>query len=306
MWETIELRELRIFLTLAEELHFARTAERLHLSQSRVSQAIRTLETKTGGPLFERTSRHVALTPLGERMHAEVGPAYGRLREAFEDTRERAAGITGTLRIGLYTPLSAGRHMVEIVRAFTVRYPACEVVFVNTGLNENPLSWVRTGRVDLLATRLPITQPDIAIGPVLSRERRVLLISRDDPLAEREEIAYEDIGDRPVSDLPSFPREMMDAYIPPTTASGRPPATHRQPHHRGGNDARRGRRAGPPHGRRLARSSRPPRSHRRPHQRPTTIRDRARLGRRSAQPRVSAFVSTARDVLADTGLADDT
>ena len=74
-------------------------------------------------------------------MHAEVGPAYGRPREAFEDTRERAAGITGTLRIGLYTPLSAGRHMVEIVRAFTARYPACEVVFVNTGLNENPLSW---------------------------------------------------------------------------------------------------------------------------------------------------------------------
>ena len=48
-----------------------------------------------------------------------------------------------------------------------------------------------------------------------------MLVSREDPLAEREEIVYEDIGDRPVSDLPSFPREMMDAYIPPTTASGR-------------------------------------------------------------------------------------
>ncbi len=306
MWETIELRELRIFLTLAEELHFARTAERLHLSQSRVSQAIRTLETKTGGALFERTSRHVALTPLGERMHAEVGPAYGRLREAFEDTRERATGITGTLRIGLYTPLSAGRHMVEIVRAYTARYPACEVVFVNTGLNENPLSWLRTGRVDLLATRLPITQPDIAVGPVLSRERRVLLISRDDSLAEREEIAYEDIGDRPVSELPSFPREMMDAYIPPTTASGR--RLRRIVSHTTEEAMMRvalGEQVHPTVEGWLD-------HHAHPGVIAVPISDLPRSETGLAwvaavrSPRVSAFVSTARDVLANTELADDT
>lgn len=221
MWETVELRELRIFLTLADELHFGRTAERLNISQSRVSQAIRTLETQTGGALFQRTSRHVALTPLGERMRAQVGPAYEQLRRGFEDAREQAMGISGTLRIGLYTPLSAGRHMVGIVRAFTARHPDCDVVFVNTGLTDDPLSWVRSGRVDLLATRLPIDRPDITVGPILSRERRVLLISREDPLARRDEIDYDDIGDRMVSDIPTFPREMMDVYIPPVTSSGR-------------------------------------------------------------------------------------
>ncbi|MGH3265413.1 MAG: LysR family transcriptional regulator [Trebonia sp.] len=221
MWETVELRELRIFLTLADELHFARTAERLHISQSRVSQAVRTLETRVGGALFERTSRRVALTPLGQQMRSEVAPAYERLRQAYEHTRERVTGIAGTLRIGLYTPLSAGPHMVDIVAEFTSRHPGCKAEFVNTGLNEDPLSWVRTGRVDLLAIRLPIDQADIAIGPVLSREERVLLVSRNDPLAKQAEIDYEDIGDRPVSDIPTFPREMMDAYIPPVTGSGR-------------------------------------------------------------------------------------
>jgi DNA-binding transcriptional LysR family regulator len=221
MWETVELRELRIFLTLADELHFARTAGRLHLSQSRVSQAIQTLETRVGGQLFERTSRRVALTPLGRQMQSEVAPAFEQLHQAYEHAREQARGVAGTLRIGLYTPMSAGPHMIDIVACFIGHNPACEVVFVNTGLDEDPLSWARTGRVDLLAVRLPIDRDDIAIGPILSEERRVLLVSRNDPLADQEEIAYDDIGDRPVSDLPSFPREMMDAYIPPVTASGR-------------------------------------------------------------------------------------
>jgi DNA-binding transcriptional LysR family regulator len=221
MWETVELRELEIFLVLADELHFGRTAERLYISQSRVSQAVKTLESRVGGPLFERTSRHVRLTALGESMRAEVAPAYDQLRGAFQRARERATGITGTLRVGIYTPLNAGPHITAIVRAFNARHPACDFTFVHTGLDENPLSWLRTGRVDVLATRLPVDQPDITVGPVLSREPRVLLVSRDDPLAGRAAIDYDEIGDRPVSDLPNFPRELMDAYIPPVTASGR-------------------------------------------------------------------------------------
>ena len=138
-------------------------------------------------------------------MHAEVGPAYGRLREAFEDTRERAAGITGTLRIGLYTPVERRTSYGRDRACVTVRYPACEVVFVNTGLNENPLSWVRTGRVDLLATRLPITQPDIAIGPVLYTQSGASCSSRvtiDSPSARRSSTRTSAIARSPTS--PAF------------------------------------------------------------------------------------------------------
>ena len=75
MWQTIELREIRVFLTLAEELHFGRTAERLNLTQSRVSQALRAFEIRLGDRLVDRTSRRVTLTTAGERLRAELDPA---------------------------------------------------------------------------------------------------------------------------------------------------------------------------------------------------------------------------------------
>ena len=75
-WPSVELRELRVFLTLAEELHFGRTAERLEITPSYASQTIRTLEARIGGRLFDRTSRRVKLTPLGARLAAQARPAY--------------------------------------------------------------------------------------------------------------------------------------------------------------------------------------------------------------------------------------
>jgi len=210
-----------MFLAVADERHFGRAAAQPRVSQSRVSQAIKTLEVRIGGSLFDRTSRQVRLTPLGERMLADVRPAYDQLRHALEQTRERAAGIVGALKIGVHTSLNAGPYMVEIVRAFNARNPTCEVVMVNTGFVESPLVSLREGRVDLLANRLPMDEPDITIGPVLSRERRALLVSRRDPLARQKQITYDEIGDRAVPDLPAFPRTMMDAYIPPVTTSGR-------------------------------------------------------------------------------------
>ena len=74
----VELRELEIFLVLAEELHFGRTAERLYLTQPRISQTIRALEERIGGKLFERTSWRVGLTPLVSTCATSCGPATSR------------------------------------------------------------------------------------------------------------------------------------------------------------------------------------------------------------------------------------
>ncbi|MBE1592110.1 LysR family transcriptional regulator [Nonomuraea angiospora] len=72
----VELRDIEIFLTLAEELHFSRTAERLHITQARVSQAIKKQERSIGAALFERSSRQVRLTPLGEQLHRDLSAGY--------------------------------------------------------------------------------------------------------------------------------------------------------------------------------------------------------------------------------------
>ena len=221
MFSTLDLREIRVFLILAEELHYGRAAERLTLTPSRVSQIIRTLETRVGGRLFDRTSRRVRLTPVGEHLLRSIGPVYQDLERAFETARQAATGVAGMLRIGSYSPISVGPHMVEIVHTFKTRHPDAAVEFIDTGVERNYLDVLRDGEVDMYALRLPLTEPDIAVGPVLSHEERVLQLAKDHPLAKRASVSYEDIPDLPVSDVPVFPREMMDAFIPPATPSGR-------------------------------------------------------------------------------------
>jgi DNA-binding transcriptional LysR family regulator len=221
MWSTVELQELRVFLAVAEELHFGRAAERLQINRSRVSQIINGLEAKVGGRLFERTSRRVRLTPVGERLRQNLAHPYAALEHAFIDAREVATGVAGTLRIGIYARLSCGPHWLEIIRTFKTRHPGCAVEIIDTKFERNYLDVLRNGEVDMLATRLPLSDTDMTVGPVLSHEPRVLLVAKDDPLAQRESVCVEDCADRAVSDAPAFPREMIDAWFPPATPSGR-------------------------------------------------------------------------------------
>ena len=121
----------------------------------------------------------------------------------------------------MYTAVNGGPYMVEIVKAFEARHPGCEAVFIDIGFGRPLLDWLRGGDIDMLAMRLPIAAPDITIGPILSREARVLAVSKHDPLAQRESVTLEDFADRAVSDAAAAPREMMDAFSPPSTPSGK-------------------------------------------------------------------------------------
>jgi len=114
MWEMIELREIRVFLALAEELHFGRTAERLGLTQSRVSQSLRALETKLGTELVHRTSRRVSLTAAGERFLASLGPAYGKLAGVLERTHDSSLRLEGRLRLGLIAAAASGTELLRV------------------------------------------------------------------------------------------------------------------------------------------------------------------------------------------------
>ena len=217
-----ELRELQIFLTVAEELHFGHAAERLQMNRSRVSQVINTLEVRIGARLFDRTSRSVRLTPIGQELIAETAGPYRELLRAFEHIREAATGVAGTLRVGSYSTISLGPHWLQIVSTFETRYPACKVMFADTGVNRDYLEPLRAGELDIVASRLPLQQPDLTIGPILSHEPRVLVLSQHDPLATRASVSIEDLADRTVAQSPNFPQEMMDAFIPPVTPSGTP------------------------------------------------------------------------------------
>ena len=214
-----ELRELRLFLTLAEELHFGRTAERLHLTPSRVSQAVNQLEARLGGRLFERSSRRVRLTPLGADLAAALAPVCQALDDVLDHARQAATGVSGTLRVGMYLPTNGGPFMVDIIKEFHRRHPRCTVTFIDTGFDRDQFDWLRGGEVDLIAIRLPWSASDVTIGPVLSREDRVLAVAASDPLAQRDWVVVDDFADRTVSDIAAFSREFRDAFVPPGPGS---------------------------------------------------------------------------------------
>ncbi len=202
-------------------MHFGRTAERLGITTSYLSQIVRTLEARVSGRLFERTSRRVRLTALGDQLQSELSGPYHALHTALDHARETVIEVAGTLRIGAYAEHLAGPHMVEFVRLFKRRHPSADAVFQITGFQRSCLQMLRDGEIDLLVHRLPLTESDMTVGAVLSREERVLLVSNGDSLAKRRTIGLEDFADRAVTGSPPFPREMMDTLIPPMTPSGR-------------------------------------------------------------------------------------
>jgi DNA-binding transcriptional LysR family regulator len=222
MWSTVELREITLFLTLGEELHFGRTAERLGLTSSRVSQTLRELEAKLGGRLVHRTSRHVELTARGERFREEVAELHEGLMAALERTHDEGRVLAGVLRLGLLTPVVDGPHMPAIISAFERRNPGCQVEISRAPYGDAFTS-LRRGEFDLLATWLPHGQPDLVEGPTLTREALFLGVAEDHPLAERDEVSIEDVADYRVVPMEEVqPEELVERWVPRATPSGRP------------------------------------------------------------------------------------
>jgi DNA-binding transcriptional LysR family regulator len=217
----VELREIRVFLTLADELHFGRTADRLGIVPSRVSQTLRTFETRLGARLFDRTSRRVVLTPLGEQLEAKIGPSYEALIRGLTETREIATGVTGLLRIG-FTPTTEGPELNELIQSFQSRYPSCRVEFHEVATLE-PYHALRAGEVDVLVNWLSLDETDLIAGPAIANLPRVLAVARSHPLANADRVSLEQLGDEQVAQPPpSMPAALRDAVLPPRTPAGRP------------------------------------------------------------------------------------
>ena len=162
MWRDVELRELRIFLVLADELHFGRTAERLGISQPGVSEAVRVLESRLGVKVFDRTSRRVRLTPAGEELKRSLVPALAALDQALAQTSELSRAVRGLLRVG-FVLTTEGPALSRLVAAFQARYPACEVRLQEVETFDAYRA-LRRGDIDVLCNWLAVDEPDLTAG----------------------------------------------------------------------------------------------------------------------------------------------
>ncbi|HEY7045442.1 MAG TPA: LysR family transcriptional regulator [Nocardioidaceae bacterium] len=209
----LERHELEAFLTLAEELHFGRTAERTHVSTARVSQTIKKLERRVGAPLFNRTSRRVELTPIGQRLYDDLRPAREMMETAFERAVRSGRGITGTLQVG-FVGAAGGQLLSEAAELLHARRPGCQVLVREVQLVD-AVPWLLSGEVELLLTCFDSARDDLAAGPALVTEARMLAVPAGHPLAERTSVSVEDLADVTVVRTPD---DLPDSLHPPEAA----------------------------------------------------------------------------------------
>ncbi|WP_076999626.1 LysR family transcriptional regulator [Variovorax sp. KK3] len=185
----MELRHLRYFVVLAEELHFGRAARRLSISQPPLSVAIRQLEDAVGARLFERNSKEVRLTPAGETLQASASRLLRQAEEAALEARDVGRGAAGRLRIG-FVGAMLYRGLPQALAKFQAQHPAVRITLAefNSGVqiaellhDRLDLGFVHTSRMPAeLSHRLLLSEPFVACLPAghrLARRRAVALAS---------------------------------------------------------------------------------------------------------------------------------
>ncbi|MBB4665187.1 LysR substrate-binding domain-containing protein [Conexibacter arvalis] len=177
----VELRHLRYFVAVAEELSFTRAAERLHIAQPPLSTQIRNLEAALGVALFDRSRRQVALTDAGELLLGEARRLLTQIEQALNATRNAGTGETGRLTIG-FVPSASTSTLPDHLRAFRARYPGVEL-FLRELPPDDLVAQLHGGALDLCFLYLPFDDERLR-RVVVAREPLVAALPDDHRLAQ--------------------------------------------------------------------------------------------------------------------------
>lgn len=187
----MELRHLRYFRAVGEELHFGRAAERLHIAQPPLSQQIRQLERELGVELFTRTTRSVELTPAGRTFLQRAIEILGAVDDAGLEARRIAAGAEGRVAIGCVGSATYSL-LPELVRALGESLPGVEVSVRGEMLAPAQIDALEAGAIDLALLRPPVSRDDITVETV-RRDRLLVALPAGHRLAERAEVTATDL-----------------------------------------------------------------------------------------------------------------
>lgn len=190
----MELRQLRSFVTVADELHVGHAASRLNLAQPTVSRQIAGLERSVGVPLFTRARRRLALTPAGEVFLAGAREIVRRGDEARLDAQRAHHGELGSLRLG-FVQSATFEALPRLIKAFRVESPDVELdARAMTTIQQ--ITALRTGRIDAGLLRLPISEPTLDTS-VVSRDALVAALPARHRLASEQRLPLSALAGEP-------------------------------------------------------------------------------------------------------------
>ena len=184
----VDLRRLRYFVAVAEELHFGRAADRLHIAQPVLSRQIRVLEGELRTELFSRNRRGTTLTPAGEQLLADAGDLLASAEALVRRLRAAAEGAR-RLTIG-FMP---GITLTPVVRLLRARHPGLDVRMLRTGWHDQ-VAVLRDGRADVGIVRLPIDRTGLAVVPLYT-EPRVAVVASGHRLAGKNSVRIADLAE---------------------------------------------------------------------------------------------------------------
>jgi DNA-binding transcriptional LysR family regulator len=194
----MNLRQLRYFIVLAEELHFRRAAERLNITQSPLTLAIQELERELGGRLFHRTQRRVELTEAGAAFRIGAREVLEKMQASFETTRDLLNGESRRVRLGVTAAAALLPFLATTIQRFRIAHPNARLTLHELPSREQ-LRALQARELDVCVIRMPLTcTPDSGGAIKLLRDRLVVAMHRDHPLTSHAALTVADLKNEPL------------------------------------------------------------------------------------------------------------
>ncbi len=215
----MELRHIRYFIAVAEECHFGRAAERLHIAQPPLSQQIKQLEAELGVQLLIRSTRRVELTPAGERYLERARAIVTAVDDAGREATRVAAGEVGRVSLG-FVGSTTYELMPRLARVLRLDFPLVELDLHGEMLTPDQVAALHAGALDLAFLRPPVRDPDLRLK-VLRREPLVAVLPESHPLATHDAVPLVGLRAEPFITYPSQHRSVtFDAVFDACLAAG--------------------------------------------------------------------------------------
>lgn len=206
----MELRHLRYFVAVAEELHFGHAAERLSMAQPPLSQQIRQLENEIGTPLFIRTNRRVQLTAAGEVFLNDARAILEKVDVAIETAKRASKGEVGWLGIG-FAPSAIYEVLPRILRRFREQFPNVELKLMELPTIEQYQA-LREKRIHVGFSRLSAPESGIVLEPVV-HERLIIALPVNHWLTNRSKLSLHELCAESFILYPSEPESNFCNYV---------------------------------------------------------------------------------------------